>query len=576
MKVRKTRIKIIFLLVAMSSVLVGRVLHATEAAVRMPNYDRWKDLPSQALLDMGSDYWRVDKVDSALVCFTILSNRYSEKMTSKEKNNCCEATQLVSALYLNYFFDYQMANRYILKAEQIASENHFEQQLAIIYFTKTSLLEQMSDLDNNYKYSPKLTLWKKAYQQAIKSQEMNAACLSMAALISDAVSSGQVNEIEKELHAFSKFNIPDIYPTKQFVLKLSEGATAFLNRDFEKALEIFSYLSKVHLKGLDSSNSSRHNIIALSLESVVLDSLHRDLEVLRALETIERIATDKHIDDAITEVLRQLQGYYETHGNTALAKEYELKYFKAKDEFINRSKLLSVDQQQFLFELEEMGEEVKDLQAQKRVRDLIIFGIALLALLVIGALVFLWRNYQSTKQRNVLLFQKNQELLLLEAQEKERKAQLAQTKKYKSSTMDDDAKNELLHQLQDILESQGEIYDGGFTLHRLAQLAGTSPNYVSQVINEKKRYNFNDFVNEYRIKEACRRLTDNDKYGDLTIEAIGQSLGFKSRANFASTFKKFTGLTPSAYQHLVKDRVRPQADGAKAIENTDLTGSESQ
>lgn len=530
---------------------------ATEATARVQNYDCWKDLPSQTLLDMGNAYWRVDKADSALVCFMILSNRYSEKMTSKEKSNCCEATQLVSALYLNYFFDYQMAYRYILKAEQIASENHFEQQLAIIYFTKTSLLEQMSDLDNNYEYSPKLMLWKKAFQQAIKSQEMNAACLSMTALISDAVSSGQVNEIEKELHAFSKFNIPDICPTKQFVLKLSEGSIAFRNRDFGKALEIFSYLTQVHLKGLDSSNSSRHNIIALSLKSVVLDSLHRDLEVLRTLETIERIATDKHIDDAITEVLRQLQGYYKARGNIALAKEYELKYFKSKDEFINRSKLLSVEQQKFLLEVEELGEEVKDLETQQRIRDLVIMGFGLLALIIIGILIFVWRNYQNTKQRNLLLFQKNQELLALEAQEKERKAQLAEAKKYKSSPMDDPAKGELLQRLYDIMENNTQIYDEGFTLDQLASLVGSNPNYVSQVINEKKCCNFNTFVNEYRIKEACRRLTDTEQYGGLTIEAIGQSLGFKSRTNFTAIFKRFTGMTPAAYQRMARNGAIP-------------------
>lgn len=88
MKVRKTRIKIIFLLVAMSSVLVGRVLHATEAAARVQNYDRWNNLPSQTLLDMGNDYWHSDKIDSALVCFMILSNRYNEKLPKAEKGIC--------------------------------------------------------------------------------------------------------------------------------------------------------------------------------------------------------------------------------------------------------------------------------------------------------------------------------------------------------------------------------------------------------------------------------------------------------------------------------------------------------
>ncbi len=99
-------------------VCTAATAYAAEAA-RMPNYDRWKGLPSQTLLDMGNAYWHSDKVDSALVCFMILSNRYSEGQSEKEKKFSCGATVGVANLYLQQYFDYQMANRYILKAEKI-------------------------------------------------------------------------------------------------------------------------------------------------------------------------------------------------------------------------------------------------------------------------------------------------------------------------------------------------------------------------------------------------------------------------------------------------------------------------
>ena len=44
-------------------------------------------------------------------------------------------------------------------------------------------------------------------------------------------------------------------------------------------------------------------------------------------------------------------------------------------------------------------------------------------------------------------------------------------------------------------------------------------------------------------------------YGGLTIEAIGQSLGFKSRTNFTAIFKRFTGMTPAAYQRMARNGV---------------------
>ena len=459
----------------------------------------------------------------------------------------------VANLYLQQYFDYQMANRYILKAEKIATSNHFEKQLAQIYIAKASLADRLVNLSDNYQSRPILTHWKKAYRQAINSQEMEIACLCAVNLMSLGIGNGLSGEIEEELKDFQRIDIPDSIPFKDYVIKLCSGATAFAHKDYEQALKVFKDLSHVTIRDMHPSNAAKFIISSLSLQSVALDSLHRNVEVLQAFKEIERITSEQHIEDHRINALRLISDYYANHGNTDLAREYELKYYKAKDEFINRSKLLSVDQQKFLLDLEELGEEVKDLEVQKRTRDLVIAGIGLLALLVIGMLAYVWRNYKSTQQRNLLLFQKNQELLALEAQEKERKAQLAEAKKYKSSPMDDPAKDELLQRLCGIMESNTEIYDDGFTLDQLASLVGSNPNYVSQVINEKKGCNFNAFVNEYRIKEACRRLTDTEHYGVLTIEAIGQSLGFKSRTNFTAIFKRFTGMTPTAYQRMARN-----------------------
>ena len=75
-----------------------------------------------------------------------------------------------------------------------------------------------------------------------------------------------------------------------------------------------------------------------------------------------------------------------------------------------------------------------------------------------------------------------------------------------------------------------------------------SSKYVSQVLNDYYHQSLTNVVNEYRIREACRRINDREHYGQLTVQAIAESLGFKSYPNFVTNFKKFTGLTPSAYR----------------------------
>jgi AraC-like DNA-binding protein len=45
----------------------------------------------------------------------------------------------------------------------------------------------------------------------------------------------------------------------------------------------------------------------------------------------------------------------------------------------------------------------------------------------------------------------------------------------------------------------------------------------------------------------------NDKeHLNLTVQAIGNEVGFKSHTTFVTAFKRFTGLTPSNYLALAK------------------------
>lgn len=532
------------LAVLLVMLVLGEGAHATEAAARVQNYDRWKNLPSQTLLDKGNAYWLVDRVDSALVCFVILSNRYNEKLPKAEKGICCGATIGAANIYLQSFNDFQSSYRFLIKAEKMARDNHFNGKLAGVYETKSRLLNERMDIESNYQYQPeKLELFKSAYYQAVNSKHIRVACISFLNLVFTAIEFGHISDVGQELSSFQELEIPDSLKSDE-VQMVCKGALLYKQGKYQQALDVFSDLDNHLRKNISPqliANDKSNNCL---LRYFTLLSLNRNADALQELEQAERIESENQYTDAIVKILHLKQEHYSSLGNTALAKEYELKYYKAKDEFINRSKLLSVEQQQSLLELEEMGEEVKDLEAQKRVRDVVLVSVALLALLSIGILIYVWRNYQSTKQRNLVQYLRIQELLSLE-QERNR-----QGEKYKSSPMDDPAKDELLQRVYAAMESHQAVYEEGFTLDQLAQLVGANPNYVSQVINEKKGCNFNSFINEYRIKEACRRLSDPETRGTYTVEAIGQSVGFKSRTNFTAIFKRFTGMTPAAYQRM--------------------------
>lgn len=200
------------------------------------------------------------------------------------------------------------------------------------------------------------------------------------------------------------------------------------------------------------------------------------------------------------------------------------------------------------------------------VRNIIIGASILIILSLFLAMGILIYKNRQLRKAYASIYQKNLDVLAAADQEQRIRAhyqgQIAAFKemlmsgmggkKYQSSTLDEDEKVVITERIFKLFEDSEEYLSTDFNLNKLADLVGSNYKNVSQVINENFKKNFNTLLNEYRIKEACRRMGDLARYGNYTIEAIGESVGFGSRSTFISTFKKITGLTPSEYQRQVR------------------------
>ncbi|WP_421799901.1 helix-turn-helix domain-containing protein [Haliscomenobacter sp.] len=107
-----------------------------------------------------------------------------------------------------------------------------------------------------------------------------------------------------------------------------------------------------------------------------------------------------------------------------------------------------------------------------------------------------------------------------------------------------------LNKLEQLMEDRQLFKNPNLKLQDLAQELRLSPHQLSQFLNDNLGKNFTQFINEYRIHEACK-LLETDTL--LSIEGIGDEVGFNSKSTFFSTFKKVKGLTPAKYrQQIVK------------------------
>ena len=119
--------------------------------------------------------------------------------------------------------------------------------------------------------------------------------------------------------------------------------------------------------------------------------------------------------------------------------------------------------------------------------------------------------------------------------------------KYQTSGLTDDVAEKKLKDLLEIMREEKPFLEADLTLGKLAKRIGLHQNYLSRIINEKRQQSFNDFINQYRIEEARQRLAD-PRWKNATILQIAYETGFYSKSVFNTAFKKFTGLTPSAYR----------------------------
>ncbi len=85
------------------------------------------------------------------------------------------------------------------------------------------------------------------------------------------------------------------------------------------------------------------------------------------------------------------------------------------------------------------------------------------------------------------------------------------------------------------------------TLNDLAKNLGVNSAVLSYAINNGFGKNFNDFINEFRIAEVKRKLTDEDAK-NATLLAVAFACGFNSKATLNRAFKKFTGISPKEFQ----------------------------
>lgn len=110
----------------------------------------------------------------------------------------------------------------------------------------------------------------------------------------------------------------------------------------------------------------------------------------------------------------------------------------------------------------------------------------------------------------------------------------------------------IIYSIMILFEKEKLYLNPDIKLIDVARRIGTNKTYLSRALNTRLSKNFCQFVNHYRIREACLMFL---KDPGLDIRPLAEQCGFSSQSNFSIVFKYNTGLTPGDWARMIKAKL---------------------
>ena len=455
------------------------------------NNENLTALPSEALMDRGRIFFEKRQARQALECFNIIAER-QEEGTLEEAKWRVRALNNSACVYKYFYFDFIQAHEHLMRAYQLCDSIHDDDFMPIIM---VNLGDLINDTGNDSQSEAQIQQAQRIFEQCIEKAIEAKNWELMVTAFFNLSNQNYSLPLDKFEVIFSK-EIPEDTPDLQYVRLQYKGLKSLQNQDYKTARGCF----ELQPSAVNTLWEPKRDSVAAYMNIAYSYRMEQDHgNEIEFLKKALQLASDNNINDQATNI-----------GHLLIAAQ------------------------------------AKELADRQAMQQMVIIAIGLALLFVIVFSILLWKKNKQLRNRNRSLFEKNRQMLEMEREEQALRKEVME--KYSRSNLSDEQKETLVFRIQEILSNPANICQPEFTLARLAKQADSNTTYVSQVINERYGQAFSNVLSSYRIKEACRRITDEtDKFGNMTIEGIATSVGFKSRTAFINAFKREVGLTPSEY-----------------------------
>ena len=507
------------------------------AAEKIGDYRALRHLSSEELMEKGRNYYAQRQPAQALACFTIVSERKAENeqeaaLRARALNNC-------ACVYKFFYFDYTQAYNYLIQAYDYCEETKYDEFLPVIMVNLGDLL---NDYSLNYNSQPLGRQAQDMFDKCIEKAKENKNWELLTTAFFNLSNQNYELKLAKYHDILFSKEIPEDTPDLTYVRLQYQGIRHMQQGAYAQARQCFER----QLQHITTRWAPERDSLA-SLISIAA-TYRKEQKNAQSIDYLTRallLTVDKDISDVSASICLQLSEQHRLLGNEEESKSYHQRYMELMEQ-THANQLSHIAELNYINALKKEEARTQILEQRQFMQQMALLAGLIMLVLATAFSLLLWRKNRELKQRNKSLYEKNRQVIKMEADAQQLR------KAYSKSSLNDEQRESLVLRIQEVLNDADIICQQDFTLNKLAKLINSNTTYVSQVINEKYGMTFSNLLGSCRIKVACQWMENPKRYGNITIEAIATGIGFKSRTAFINTFKRETGLKPSEYLRMAK------------------------
>lgn len=542
-----------------------------------PLYEKYRDLSLEKLYDKGMDFFRQEQNDSAILILTLVAQRDTLHIDSLSRKLMAKARNTLGIISYNQS-NYPVAYTHFLESIKLDDTPD-----AKGYLSMASVFLRYGDETRAFEYLKNYT------SHAIARHHYNEASLGIANIISTNFTRAGIppdtitDIVRKYLALPSAAREAKAYPLASHLAR--SWMAGYENRPLDGVAEIKAAISE--LEGVMMPRT-RHALF-LVIADQYMQAGQKDSS-LAYISRAESLAMSNDLKDLLSITYSDAARIHDFFGDNAMSELYHHKMLEINDSIFNPRELGKLHDLNKFYEVNKFERRIEMMNMRDRMRLTVLWTVAIALAIVLTLLIIMFRQNHALRSKTRILFERNlsemrAEKAILSApahhDDEDRnllpegaKAQDTadpedggndpadpdKDRKYVSSNLSDETRERVRRCIEEVFRDESIFCQEGFTLNDLAKICKSNSRYVSQVINEDMNTSFTQLLNMERVKVARNRFMDVEHYGHLTIEAIISNLGCKSRSTFSKTFKRITGLKPSEFQRMARDRAGSNPD----------------